>query len=249
MSSFPILQWTFLLLILSTATLSVDIRIERTWVIAGEAEPFIAAVCLDIQPGECCKPPLRYPDVTTKVLFRHLLAWDIAAVWRNSDYFGGSIDRRSTACSGLLASRKGPGSWLWRQPPPAMSTDGNNPAEGASYIRLPRNLPPDPKLFDHLAMQGLLAMLWSSGSWFASPAAEKAFSGRFGIKAGGMLRRDIRSDRMGDVYARPPFKAKYPEIVEINETEYRTKQAGDMMYCSKDNRVLNLTDWFKDAGH
>ncbi|KAI4287103.1 MAG: hypothetical protein L6R35_003640 [Caloplaca aegaea] len=243
MSSFSQVRWAFLLLTLATATLSVDIRIERTWIIAGEAESFIAAVCLNIQPGECCKAPLRYPDITTKVLFQHLLAWDIAAVWRHNDHFEGSI----TGCSGLLASQKGPGSWLWRQPP-AASTDSNNPAEGASYIRLPRNLPPDPKIFDYLVLQGLLGLVWSSGSWFASLAAEKAFNGRYDIKAGDMVRRDIRSAELGDAYARAPKKIRYPEVVEINGTEYSAEQAGKLVYFSKDNKALDLTGWFMHSG-
>lgn len=231
-----------LILALATATLSVDIRIERTWIINGEAESFMAAICRNVQPGECCKPPFRYPEATTKVLFRHLLAWDIAAVWRNNEY----LDASNTGCSILLASRKGPGSWLWAQPPAPVLTR-SRPAEGASYIRVPWILPPDQKKSDYLALQGVLGLSWSSGSWFASPAVEKAFGHRYDIKVGGNRRRDIRSTEVGNAYARSPLRDRYPDVVELNGTEYSAGGAGGQIYSGDGGHVLNLTDWFLNA--
>ncbi|KAL8757333.1 MAG: hypothetical protein Q9184_004232 [Pyrenodesmia sp. 2 TL-2023] len=247
MFRFKILQWTLAALTMAARTQSVDIRIERSFLHAGEVESFIAATCLNIQPGECCKPPTRYPDVTTKVLFRHLLAWDIAAVWRDQNRFELGAAYSNTGCSGpLIVSRKGPGVWLWRQTPAGLVN--SYAAEGASYIRLPVHLPPDPNIINSLLMQGLLGLVWSSGSWFASPAAEKVFGGQYEIESGGMTRRDIRSASMGNVYARPPVMTRYPGVVEINGTLYTAGQTGEFMYSDTDGNMANLTDWFVAAG-
>lgn len=242
------LRYILLILALTVGLQSVDIRIERTWVIAGEAESFLAAICLNVPPGECCKPPTRYPDVSTNVLFRRLLTWDIAAVWRNDNQIDRSIDASNTGCSGpLIASKKGPGVWLWRQPP--ISSVDSHAAEGASYIRLPQNLPPEAGIISYLVMQGLLGLVWSSGSWFSSPAAAKLLGGRSEIMSGGIVRRDIRSAATGDVYARPPFRIRYPDIMEINGTRYSAEHAGGLLYSDGKGIVLNLTDWFISAIH
>lgn len=239
-------QWTLLVLASTVVTHAVDIRIERSFVIAGEAESFVAAVCLNVQPGECCKPPIRYPDVTTKVLFRHLLAWDIAAVWRDENRFEMGVAPSHTGCSGpLITSKKGPGVWLWRQPP-TTSAD-SHASQGASYIRLPLNLPPNPKAFNDQVMQGLLALVWSSGSWFASPAAEKVFGGQYELKVG--AQRDIRSPTTGNVYAQPPLRTMYPDFLEINGTQYNAEQARDLQFSNGDGEVLDLTDWFTGVGY
>lgn len=183
----------------------------------------------------------------TNVLFRHLLAWDIAAVWRDQNRFELGAAYSNTGCSGpLLASRKGPGVWLWRQPPAGSAN--SHAAEGASFIRLPMHLPPDPSILNYLIMQGLLGLVWSSGSWFASPAAEKVFGGQYGIKVGGIVRRDIRSAGTGNVYARPPLVTRYPDVVDINGTQYTAEKTSDCLYSDVDGNSLNLTALFVDDG-
>ncbi|KAL8727627.1 MAG: hypothetical protein Q9166_005935 [cf. Caloplaca sp. 2 TL-2023] len=243
MVSWEAFRRVILLLSLVPLAKQVDIRIERTFLIAGEAESFIAATCLDILPGVCCKPPSTSPDATTKVLFRSLTRWDIAAVWRDDyDRNDRSPNRRITGCSGpLLASRPGPGSWLWRQPAP-----DRRAAEGASYISMPRTLPPDRKTSGWLAWEGLLGLEWSgrSGRWFASSAAEDLLGGDGGIAVGARHRRELRSTNRGNVFARPPLKVKYPALIEINGTKYTKNPAYELLYGSSAGEVLNLTDWF-----
>ncbi len=234
-------------LLVSLAFLSqqVDIRIERTFIISGEAESFIAATCVDISAGECCKPPTSYPDATTKVHFRHLHIGDIAAVWGNNQRTNDpSPDRYSPGCSGpLLASRPGPGGWLWRQP----ATD-RRAAEGASYISLPRTLPPKPNHARWLAWEGLLGLEWSGGgTWFADSAAEALIRSGSGILVGAKRRRDVLSTNRGTVFARPPLRMRYPTFVEINGTHYalHNGEEGDpLMYESSGGGIRNLTDWF-----
>lgn len=234
-----------LLLSLAYFSQQVDIRIERTFVIGGEAESFIAATCLEIPAGVCCKPPTSYPDATTKVLFRHLHIWDIAAVWgnnhRTTDH---STNRYSRGCSGpLLASRPGPGGWLWRQP----ATD-RRAAEGASYISLPRTLPPKPNVARWLAWEGLLGLEWSGGGrWFADSAAEDLIRSDSGILVGAKRRRDVLSANRGTAFARPPLRMRYPTSVEINGTHYSMLNGGAsdaLLYENPSGGILNLTDWF-----
>ncbi|KAL8689759.1 MAG: hypothetical protein Q9224_004570 [Gallowayella concinna] len=246
------IPWRFLppfafLLAQADVSHQVDIRIERTFHINGEPESFFAATCMDILPGACCKPPNNYPDATTKVLFRHLRVRDIAAVWRD-DYSRNhqGATRRTLGCSGpLLASSPGPGSWLWRQP-----ANDRRAAEGASYISLPRTLPPDPKTASWLEWEGLLGLVWSGGNgrWFANAAAETLHSSDNDILVGAKYRRDMRSSMKGSVYARRPLSVRYPTSIDINGTRYLDTQRAQFSYTDSDGNVLNLTHWFVDDG-
>ena len=241
------LQIATVILSLSTVTQQVDIRIERTWTIAGEAESFIAATCLNIAPGQCCKPPIRYPDVTTRVSFRRLLPLDIAAVWRNEDRLELDVMQANTGCSGpLIASRPGPGTWTWHQP--STPLPDRYAAQGASYIRLPLVLPPDVRIAYSLIMQGLLGLIWTGGTWFASPVAEKLLRAQNRIYPKERSRRILRSAAKGDVYARPPSWVKYPDFLEINATRYNAAHHGDFLYVNEAGNLLNLTSWFSGTG-
>ncbi|KAL8947604.1 MAG: hypothetical protein Q9222_006130 [Ikaeria aurantiellina] len=183
-------------------------------------------------------------DVTTKVMFRRLRAHDIAAVWRggNGNIPGVNHDA-VTGCSGqLLASRQGPGTWLWLQI--AMPTASRYPAEGASYIAIPQNLPPDPKTSRWLASEGVLGLIWGGGRWFASPSAQTFLESKGMVSVQAKFRRDIRSDDMANAYARPPARTMYPTLVDVNGTQYTTSEVGDFFYTSSAGTALNLTDWF-----
>lgn len=237
-----------LILSLATATHEVDIRIERTWIIAGEPESFIAATCFNIRPGECCKPPMHYPDATTTVSFRHLLVWDIAAVWQDRDRLGSGSGHVTTGCSGpLLASRRGPGTWLWRQP--STSSTRGHPAHGASYIRLPSILPPDPRVARNLIVEGVLGLVWSRGRWFSNDATKKLLGDKYSIHAIRRGRRDIRSLSKGIVFARPASSTKYPDSLQVNGTVYTANHVGNFIYLDKDGNLLNFTDWFLHVGN
>ena len=237
-------RFAFLLLLVCLSK-QVDIRIERTFMISGEAESFIAATCLDIPAGLCCKPPISYPDATTKVLFRHLRIWDIAAVWGNRyRATDRSANHYTAGCAGpLLASRPGPGGWLWRQP----ATD-RRAAEGASYISLPRTLPPKPNVTRWLAWEGLLGLEWSGGGrWFADSAAGDLLRTGSSISVGARHRRDTLPANRGRVVARPPVTKRYPSSLEINGTQYHAQEANpgdEFLYGNIDGEILNLTAWF-----
>ncbi|KAL9604097.1 MAG: hypothetical protein Q9219_000685 [cf. Caloplaca sp. 3 TL-2023] len=200
---------------------------------AGEAESFVAATCLNVRPGECCKTSEHDLEATTKVLFRRLLAWDIAAVWRDDERPTlGSMGPDTTGCSGpLIASQTGPGAWLWRQP--SSPVRSRQAAQGASYVRIPSELPPDPRIAYHLVMEGLLGLVWSGGGWFSSPSAQKLL----GSKSGLLLRKrtsvDTKPTATAIAYARPPRRVRYPDLLEINGSQYTLSDTGTKMYTSQ----------------
>lgn len=243
-----ILQAVIVFLNLAIITHQVDIRIERTWIIAGEPESFIAAICFNIRPGECCKPPMHYPDATTKVSFRHLVVWDIAAVWQDRSRLGPGIGHVTTGCSGpLLASRRGPGAWLWSQP--STSSINSLAAEGASYIRLPSILPPDPRVAYTLVIEGVLGLIWGRGRWFSNDATEKLLAAKYSVHVTKRARRDIRSSTRGYVYARAPSMLRHPDSLEVNGIMYTAKDVENFVYLDGNGNLLNLTDWTSRVGH
>ncbi|KAL8720695.1 MAG: hypothetical protein Q9225_002488 [Loekoesia sp. 1 TL-2023] len=232
---FRFVRSLYLFLALTASSRQVDIEIS------GE----ISARCPNIGPGVCCQAP--HLDGSSFVVFHGLIAMDIAAIWQHAVWRGGILDINelpadpSGACSGtVLDSRTGPGTWSWDRSE-SFDNDFEN-ADGASYISLPKSLPPDPTAISGLVMQGILGFVWGGGKWFASPAADRLLGGRGSWK----LQRDLRSAAKGNVYARPPRKVIYPTFITINGTEYSSDEAaGNFMYTHHDTGTkLNLTDRF-----
>lgn len=93
---------SLVLLGLVTITLQVDIIMQSI--------PDIAT-CPNIQPGQCCLPPV--PRIGSRIVrFSNLRATNIAAIWRERLPENGEKVGR---CSGsIVASRPGPGAWIWR---------------------------------------------------------------------------------------------------------------------------------------
>lgn len=118
-------------------------------------------------------------------------------------------------------------------------------AYGASYITLPRAMPPDPKANSWLEAEGILGFAWGGGKWFVSDAAQRLLGGGSsmpGLKA----RRDIRSPKKGQVYAQSPRSEVYPNRIEYNSTTYVPLEGQrSFMYINHDTgATLNLTDHF-----
>ncbi|KAL9576381.1 MAG: hypothetical protein Q9212_007148 [Teloschistes hypoglaucus] len=245
MTSFHYLRAALLSLFLAGLSHQVDIRIIRTFLIAGEAESYVAATCRDLPPGVCCKPPTSLPVVTTSVVFHSLKVSDIAAVWREGQIVVQGRVRRLTGCSGLLmASRRGPGRWLWRQSD--MPLAESHAAEGASYITVPQDLPPSDDTAKWLASQGLLGLIWNGGKWFSTPETERLL-GLPAISVQAKLRRDILSARKGNVYARSPPRMKYPTYMDINGSVWSDLGGAGFLYGDTLGNVRNLSAWFIDG--
>ena len=147
-----------------------------------------------------------------------------------------------TGCDGtVLKTQHGPGDWLWRQsemPPPERRI-----AEGASYIRMPEELPPDKKTSSWLHAQGILGLIWEGGRSFLTPESERLL-GVNRIIPKGKLRRDIRLEDKGKVFAQSPFRIVYPNSVELNGVQLNG--TGDGTFFEDDaGRRHDLTECFR----
>lgn len=204
----------------------------------------VTATCLNAQPGVCCI--FSYVGATY-AYFEHLTAFDIAAVWRYritnpSDFATSPL---VSACSGrVLESRPGPGDWEWT----SEDMEAVSRSSGASYITMPRSLPPGEEAKGWMLMEGLLGLAWGGGKWFASPAAERLFGGggsrlRPRTRTG---RQIIRSAQTGTVHARSPLSMVFPDRVEWNGTTFTKHGMASMMYTDKTGQVVNLTTLFAE---
>lgn len=126
---------------------------------------------------------------------------------------------------------------MWEEP---LTADSLTPASGASYIEMPRSLPPDGKASAWLSAEGVLGLVWGEGSWFGSPIASKTFGHASGVTPKSRLRRDIRSELKGTVYAGPPSGLVYPTFIEVNGTRYTEEGVDGSVYKDAAGNVLNL---------
>ncbi|KAL8759596.1 MAG: hypothetical protein Q9199_000640 [Rusavskia elegans] len=217
----------------------------------------IKIICSNIAPGVCCRRPPGQQRSVCPVIFNHLTAFDIAAVWSKRrlpsppNAAPPQDEVLITACSGsVVETGRGPGSWrwlLWDNPVYTTLPELERPTiEGASYITLPKALPPDATTANWLHMEGLLGLVWGGGKWFASSAAEAALGRMTIVPRGVRHRRDIRSSEKGQVYTQNPPRAVYP-VITINGTSYtfNEKLAGDGLYTNDAGEVLNLTKIFR----
>ncbi|KAL8720033.1 MAG: hypothetical protein Q9225_003049 [Loekoesia sp. 1 TL-2023] len=242
----------YLLLTLASLSHQVDIVVSDNHAIYDNS-----VRCPNIPPGVCCKPPVTGVFAYSNVTFQHLLAVDIAAVWTFKIRYGVIESPTGVTvtdwCSGSVAdSRNGPGRWTWLGQLMPMHPANQEPrrsqwrATGASYIRLPTDLPPGPNIVDTLAIQGLLGLAWGGGEWFVSPAAKRLLRGKSN-PVPVIVPKDMRSANKGNVLARSPKRVVYPTSMKINGTEYTTDRAGaeNFMYTDHGTRTTrNLTSWF-----
>ncbi|KAI4119248.1 MAG: hypothetical protein LQ345_000842 [Seirophora villosa] len=236
-------------LILSTSQVDVTINFAPRDFLFHSAE----FTCSDIRPGYCCTLPwmqsLRVRSISDLVLtvrFDHLLAWDIAAVW--GVYFPAEHTRDNDGCQGTVgASRAGPGTWEWD----VLDQDEGRhfAAKGASYISLPRVVPPDTSSKIWLAAEGIVGLAWGDATWFKNSQAQTALiDGAAAISSRvtprSRLKRDIRSPLEGTVWATQPSRPVYPNLLVVNGTAYTDDGAGDPKYRDVTGKVLDLTEWF-----
>lgn len=97
----------------------------------------------------------------------HLTAFDTAAVWRERPLPVSPKPRLVSAamrgCSGsVVSSGRGPGTWRWSMNDVPESTPYSDwpTLQGASYITLPKALPPDATTANWLSMEGLFGLVW-----------------------------------------------------------------------------------------
>lgn len=204
--------------------------------------------CHGLLPGQCCTAPRTvFRSFSAHVVtFEDLTVWDIAAIWRfrtvPTARDGFLVSRSYTGCSGeVWKSRTGPGTWewkIWDDPDQGVRL---TPATGASYIEMPRAVPPDEKRSAWLSAEGVYGLVWGGGKWFSSPAASRTLGYAAGISPRSRLRRDVRSEAKGTVHAGRPPRWIYPTVIRVNGTNYTDGGAGNLVYKDGAGVALNLT--------
>lgn len=196
--------------------------------------PDLTCTCTSIAPGVCCMAPS--PSGADHVSFQHLTAFDIAAIWKSRLPLGATANEHIRGCSGrVLQSHSGPGAFVW--------DIWGNPAvpmaHGASYVTLPRSLPPSEEAVSWMLVEGLLGLVWGGGKWFASDATQKAFGGS---PPRSKMRRDIRSGNKGQVFAGPPRGGVSIDMVELGGKKYRRDGNSGSIFVDDAGTSINLTD-------
>lgn len=198
---------------------------------SGSGQQGMLSICNNIPPGVCCLPP---DGEAEQVRFDHLGSDHIGAVWGND--FGAYLDTPDRCSGSLIESRRGPGRWIWTMPGlPSWSVF--RLATGASYIALPKALPPDEKTSPWLMAEGMLALIWGGGAWFGNSNARKVCFDRRPIEH----RRDVHSTQKGRMCARSPPRTVYADVVEVRGEVYKGNGTDGVIYMDSRGGKVNLT--------
>lgn len=108
----------------------------------------------------------------------------------------------------------------------------------ASWIDLRTRFPPDSKASRYLAWQGVKRMVWGTEGVWSAASDGIPFPKRKGRRKREQLRLNGWTER-GEVTIATPMRWRYPELYEVNGTEFR--DAGNGVYRSGDGRMFNLT--------
>lgn len=206
----------------------------------------LTVTCTNIPPGVCCLP-ITPNDHGGSVRFTHLFALDIAVIWQPRSTISATGDMGAvTACSGrLLDSHQGPGIWLRDH---RQFQEG--PITGALYITLPRSLPPEDGASAWMMIEGLLALAWGGGKWFANAAGQELVRDiHYGPwpRSQARRQRDIRSEKKGSLYAWGPIRRVTPDRIQFGNGTVFTRDGGmveGMFVNSASGGMVNLTGLF-----
>ncbi|CAO1604314.1 hypothetical protein XANCAGTX0491_007873 [Xanthoria calcicola] len=248
---------TIIIILLLLTPLSTPVNIQLTHQVTllppyGNGD--IISRCTNLAPGICCLAPRG--TGADHVLIQHLTLFDIAALWQSRRETANPVMSPSwqpplqidhTDCSGrVVDSRNGPGDWQWDRGREGR-VYGSPSIHGASYITMPRALPPDGKAKVWMAVEGLLGLAWGSGEWFVDEAAQKAFAGGSGVSGSGgvggrsLKRGIVRAEKTAQAYARPPLRAVFPDVVELGGKRYVGNGDDGVMYTDATGVSINLT--------
>lgn len=241
------------LLLLSHCSLTLQVDIQLRWNhLAHPGWPYqepMVAVCLDIPPGDCCKPHedaiLPGPESLHDYDASHVRFTGLRTQQLGAGYGATTPRYDGIACSGTpLVRFFGPDDPL-RSPhgqPRFQAFDPNgrlvppmNLVFSASWIDLRTRFPPDSAAARYLQWQGVKRMVWGSDTWSAASDGIP-FPRR---------KREREQQRLngwaqtGQVTISTPRRWRYPDLYSFNGTDFR--KGGDGVFQSSDGRVLNLT--------
>ncbi|KAL8922721.1 MAG: hypothetical protein Q9208_005034 [Pyrenodesmia sp. 3 TL-2023] len=225
---------------LVAATTQVSVSLHNEY----DPHLVVSLTCNNLLPGHCCTAPseMFWAYSAHVVTFQDLNAWDIAAIWRDGQPASPGSRPAKNGCLGeVWRTRPGPGTWTWGIWEEPSAQDSPTPSTGASYIEMPRRLPVDGETSNWLSAQGVLGLVWGDGKWFQNAAVSSLLGYGSGVKPRSRLRRDVRSELKGKVYARPPPGLMYPTLVEMNGTKYSAEEDGGFVYKDTAGTVLDLT--------
>ena len=238
-----------MLLVLSLPTLTLQVAVE--FYFFGDR----TEVCNNLIPGQCCVAlgPEDYPNSTAfseyhgnpaitrsyplATRIKGLQITEIAAVWGVAD---ASMPPRSVRahCSGVpWKTMTGPGYFVvyaWDDPLALLDDPPEQIVSGVSYIRLPTTVPTNAKTSLWLAAEGMLGLVWAGGRWLA-PGVKNVR-----LAQGGISKRGIRSSLKGTAYARSPLMWRYPDVIVLNGTNYRSTNTSTPFYQTADGQTLDL---------
>ncbi|KAL8648517.1 MAG: hypothetical protein Q9226_005960 [Calogaya cf. arnoldii] len=129
--------------------------------------------------------------------------------------------------------------------------DSRYPAAGASYIRMPQQLPtklPGNK-YDWLGATGIRALAWAGGSWIASrdfsrvTKRQESWNTAPSPPAPENWQNSMSEGiwRGGKVYHTTPPTSRLPDMMEVDGKNYSDGGRGDLRYQRDDGVMLNLT--------
>jgi len=240
------LLWLCILLLSSAIpTLQVDINITHV---------HADLICQNILPGVCCSMVTHWgDDPTIGVQFRHLEAYDVAAVWQRNRLSSLS------GCAGIpWQTRWGPGTWqvglrgLYGNEvigAPLVAKVGALATRGAP-IRLAT-------IFRRkLCSLAAESTTGSEDGRLAKPSGHgRACLGRrtvvcksrSGIQFGSLAQESAcekghQKPQQGTVYITPPPRWVYPNLIIENGTEYVSDGPQSLTYRSTDGEVLHIFD-------
>lgn len=231
--------WIWLITFVAT-TIQVSVTLYNEY----DPQTIVSLTCTNLLPGQCCTAPSEVFRAYSAhvVTFEDLNAWDIAAIWRSGQpAFRLSRPPKNGCLGEVWRSRSGPGTWTWKMWEVPAPQGSLTPSTGASYIEMPRRLPVDGKTSEWLSAEGVLGLVWGDGKWFQTAAAASLLGYGSGVKSRSRLRRDVRSELKGTVYARPPPGFMYPTLIETNGTKYSAEGDGGSVYKDTAGNVLDLT--------
>ncbi|KAL8803013.1 MAG: hypothetical protein Q9182_003439 [Xanthomendoza sp. 2 TL-2023] len=239
--------WPLLLSAFVNPSFQVHVMIGGTrWTFAnyfGDVVSWVAG-CSNLPPGECCIKPRGLIIDPGFVYFADLENLDIAFVWSDRRL---SWWRTTDGCSGIpFRSQVGGPTWnyKWANRNPFLESQGEARAAGASYLRLPPKLPPDPTEVNWLGVEGIKGLVWGGGKWFASEPGQThaglVWKRQSGSPPASQISRNKSVLKGGTFYAVPPPRGRYIDWITINGTNYTSNVADDLKYRSEAGRVLNL---------
>ncbi|KAL8903594.1 MAG: hypothetical protein Q9207_003819 [Kuettlingeria erythrocarpa] len=222
-------------------TIQVSVTLQQEY----DPDMIVSLTCSNLLPGHCCTAPSEIFRAYSAhvVAFQGLNAWDIAAIWRSGQPASSPRSRQAKdGCSGeIWRTRTGPGTWTWEMWEEPAGQDSLTPSSGASYIEIPKRLPVYGKASSWLSAEGVLGLVWGDGKWFQTAAASSLLGYGSGVKPKSRLRRELRSELKGTVYARSPPGLMYPTVIEANGTKYSAEGDDGSVYKDTAGNVLDLT--------